>query len=112
VRGGEPVGDRADDGIGARGHVGGDQHLLAERLGPLEPRGGGRRSEAGDPCGRQGVGDPGRQRDLGADHHQVDGEPARQRGDPRDVVGGDGVELGLRGDARVARRGEQLRRTG
>ena len=75
---------RAD--AGARGrHPGGGHHLLGEGLGALERRGRRGRPEAGDARRAHGVGDPGDQRRLGADHDQVGAELAGQGGDRRAV---------------------------
>ena len=52
---------------------------------------------------------PATKRDLGADHHQVDGAALGQRDQPVDVVGGDGDVLGPAGRAGVAGRAQQRR---
>ena len=82
-------------------------HVLGERLGALDARGGGAGAEAGDARAADGVGDARHQRDLGADHDEV-GRPAL--GQCRDGAGVgdvDAVLLGDRGRARVARRARQ-----
>ncbi len=88
---------------GHRGRdAGGGHHLLREGLRALEPGGLRRRAEAGDAPRADGVGDPGDQRRLGADHDEVDAEPLGQVRDRVAVDRVDRVELGDLGDAGVA----------
>jgi phosphoribosylamine--glycine ligase len=87
-------------------------HVLGERLGALDARGGGAGAEAGDARAADGVGDARHQRDLGADHDEV-GRPALgQCRDGTRVGDVDAVLLGDRGRARVARRARQRGDTG
>ena len=55
-------------------HPGRRHDVLGERLGPLEPGRGSRRSEARDPGRPHRVGCPRDQRPLRPDHHQVDAQ--------------------------------------
>lgn len=100
---GRAVHDLAVRGAHAcRGH-----HVLGERLGPLDPGGGGRRAEAGDASGAHRVGDPEHKRHLGTDHHEV----GVHLGGQRDHVFGGGrvhrADLRVLGDPHVAGGGEQ-----
>jgi hypothetical protein len=84
------------------GHAGRLHDLLGERLGALQPGGGGRWAEGGDAGRADAVGQAVDQRRLGADDDEVDALGA-----------GDGQRLavddpGVAGDARVAGRGQQL----
>ncbi len=121
LAGGEPVG-LDDDGQALRGHIslgrgrvveaaiggGGDAvfgaEILGEALGAFELRRGPRRPEHLDAGRFEIVGEPGHQRRLGPDHHQVDVVlPAEA--DHRRMVGH--VErhaVGDRGDPGIARR--------
>ena len=90
------------------GHAGRCHHVLGERLGSLELRGGGRGAEAGDSPLGDGVRDPGDQRRLGTDDDQVHAELLGQRGDIGTVHRVDVVESGDGGDPGVARRGVHL----
>ncbi len=81
-----------------RGH-----DLLGEALAALQRGGRGRRPEAGHPGGADGVGDPGHQRRLGPDDHQVRGEPRHQLQHGTGVGGVD--RLGVV-EPRVARRAD------
>ena len=66
-------------------HAGRLGNLVAERLGSLDPRGGGRRTERREPGRRQCVRDAGRERRLRSDHHQVRGRGAGCRHDAHRV---------------------------
>ena len=90
-----------------RRHAGRGHDVLGERLAALELGGGGGRAEAGDAGGPDGVGHPGDQRRLGADHDQVGLQLRRQRGHRGAVGGIDAALLGDRGRAGVAGRADQ-----
>src|SRR5690606_34347968 len=85
-----------------RGHAGFGHHLLGERLGPFDPRGGRGWTEAGDATRPDRVGDPGDERRLRADDDEVDGELLGERGDRGtvervDIVGGGLGHAGVAG---------------
>ena len=86
------------------GHARGGHDLLGERLAALQARGGRRRAEGADAEGAQRVAEPGDQRGLGADDHQVGLIGRRQGGDAADVVDAQRDQLGVGGDARRCRR--------
>jgi hypothetical protein len=83
--------------------------LLGVRLGALDPRRGGVRTEHGQAGVPQRVSHSGDQRRLGADHDQVGAEPAGERGDIARIVRLDLVQLGQAGDSGVAGRRVQFR---
>ncbi len=81
---------------------------LANALEPSSCAASARRAEDRDALGAYGVGDPGDQRRLGPDHHQV-GADLDGQGDHRLRVGRvDVPQVRDGGDARVARGGDQL----
>ena len=94
---------RVVDDLGAgRAHPGRGHHVLGEALGALDPGGRRARAEAGDPGGAHRVGDPGDQRHLRSDDHQV-GLPASGQGaGRRGVQHVQAVLLGHPGGAGVA----------
>ena len=104
---------RVVDDLGAGGaHPGRGHHVLGEALGALDAGGRRARAEAGEAGGPHGVGDPGDQRHLRPDHHQV-GLPAQgQRGGRGRVQHVQAVLLGHPGRARVAGRAGQRRHVG
>jgi len=102
------VGDRpvpiGEGGVGGGGDAVLGHQVLGEGLAPLDPRRRLARPEDLEAGGLEAVDDPQGERDLGADHGQVDllGQgKVKQR---VDLVGGDVHALGQLGDAGVARR--------
>ena len=60
------------------------------------------------PVGAQRVGEPGHERRLGPDHHQIGMLASGERDLPVEVVGGDRLDARDAGDAGVAGRGDDL----
>ena len=98
---GVEVGRVVDGHGGGGGHAGGGHDVLGEALGALDPGGRRARPEAGDPGGPHRVGDPGDQRHLGPDHHQVGPPACGQRATAARVAH---VQAVLLGDRRRCRR--------
>ena len=91
-----------------RRHAGPLEHVLRERLRPLDARAGRSRPEDGDASAAQAVGEPGDERCFRADDDEVDAQRAREREHAVAVRGEDGMTAPELGDARIPRCGVQL----
>ena len=113
LAGGEAVGlddaRRSRDGQRARGrHARPLEHVLRERLRPLDARARRGWAEDRDAAAAQAVREPGDERRFGTDDDEVDAKGAREREHAVAVLGQDGMAAAELRDARVARRRMQL----
>ena len=95
-----------------RGDAGLRHDLLGERLRPFNACGRRVRAEGGNSRCAERVADTGHQRGLRSDHHEVGAQRLGQPGDLSRVGDLHLVRLRQLGDARIARRGMQIRHRG
>src|SRR5262249_47961320 len=102
----------ADDRVGGGRDAGHGHQLLGVELRALQPGGLGTRAKRSDALGLQPVDQPGDQRGLRSDHHEVDVLVTGPSDQAVDVVGVDVETAGLRCDPGVAGGAEHLRTPG